>query len=387
VKLSIRSLAPLLVVVAGLVGAVLLVATGPDVASTAPAPLVPLVRVVDAEPQRFQHRVMTHGTVQPRTESELVPEVSGRVEWLAPSFASGGFFRKGETLLRIEAGDYRTDLKRARSSLARADSELARATLELDRQKELAQNDIASASRLDDAQNAEKVARAALGEARANLEQAERDLQRTELSAAFDGRVRSESVDVGQFVSRGVSIATVYAVDAAEVRLPVPDAELAFLDLPQLYQADEVDAPGPEVLLHVEFAGTLHTWEGRVVRTEGEIDPRTRMVHVVARIEKPYARQESGRPPLAAGLFVEAEILGRVDTAVFVLPRAALREGNRTLIVDAEGRLHWRDVQVARANRREVVITRGLEPGDRVCISVLESVVEGMSVRVRGDAT
>ncbi len=384
-KLSLRALAPLLVVLVGLLGAILLVATGPEIASTAPGPLIPLVRVVYAEPQRFQHRVITHGTVQPRTESELVPEVSGRVEWLAPSFASGGFFRKGQTLLRIEAGDYRTALKRSRASLARAESELARASVELGRQQELAHNDVASASRLDDALNGEKVARAALGEARANLEQAERDLQRTEISAAFDGRVRSENVDVGQFVSRGASIATVYAVDAAEVRLPVPDAELAFLDLPQLYQSDGIPLPGPEVLLHAEFAGARHSWKGRVVRTEGEIDPRTRMVHVVARIEQPYARQASGRPPLAAGLFVEAEILGRVDDSVFVLPRAALREGSRTLIVDRENRLRWRDVVVARADRLEVVVTAGLEPGDRVCVSALESVVDGMSVRLRDD--
>ena len=384
-KLSIRSLAPILVIAAGVLGAATLIATGPDVASNTPPPLVPLVRTVTAQPQHFQHRVVTHGTVQPRTESELVPEVSGRVEWMMDSFASGGFFRAGDTLLRIEVGDYQTALKRARANLTRAKSERSRASVELERQRELAQNNVASASRFDDAVNAEKVARAALDEARANLEQAQRDLLRTEIKAPFDGRVRSENVDVGQFVNRGTRVATVYSVDVAEVRLPVPDAELAFLDLPQLYQDEGTDLNGPAVLLHAEFAGARHTWEGRVVRTEGEIDPRTRMVHVVAHVEKPYAPQEGGRPPLAAGLFVEAEILGRSDDAVFVLPRAALRDQSRALVVDSESRLRWRNVEVARADRQQVILTSGLEPGDRVCVSVLESVVEGMSVRVRGE--
>jgi len=383
VKRFVLKLAPVLVIAVGLLGAVLLVSTGPEVARKPPDALVPLVRVMHAEPRQFQYIVVTHGTVEPRTESELVPEVSGRVEWLAPSFASGGFFREGETLLRIEAGDYHTALKRARANLTRAESELARASVERARQRELAQNNVASVSRLDDALNGEKVARAVLSESQANLEQAERDLARTEVRAAFDGRVRNEGVDVGQFVNRGVAIATVYAVDAAEVRLPVPDAELAFLRLPEFYQADGAPEPGPDVRLHADFAGERHVWQGRVVRTEGEIDPRTRMVHVVARVEEPYARQKGGRPPLAAGLFVEAEILGRVDTSVFVLPRAALRDGNRVLLVDGESRLRWRDVEVARADREEIVITAGLEPGDVVCVSVLESVVEGMSVRIR----
>lgn len=254
---------------------------------------------------------------------------------------------------------------------------------EAERQRQLKTRDVASESRLDDAENAEAVWIASLEEARASLEQAERDLSRTELRAPFDGRVRSESVDVGQFVNRGTPVGTVYAVDFAEVRLPIPDADLAFLELPQLYEGASETEPGAEVLLHAEFAGARHTWRGRVVRTEGEIDPRTRMVHVVARVASPYARDESGRPPLAAGLFVEAEILGRAENDVFVLPRAALREGSRMLIVDAESRLHWRDVEVVRADREQVVVSSGIRGGEQVCISALEAALDGMQVRVR----
>jgi RND family efflux transporter MFP subunit len=344
------------------------------------------VRVVSAESGEFAHRVVTHGTVQPRTESELVPEVSGRIEWLAPSFASGGFFDKDEVLVRIEAGDYRIAARRAKANLARTESETDRAAKELARQEKLAEQNVASDSRLDDARNAQKVAAAALQEAQAALEQAQRDLARTEIRAPFEGRVRNEKVDVGQFVNRGAPIATIYAVDYAEVRLPIPDSELAYLDLPQLYRGGQSETEGPEVRLHTDFAGGQHSWSGRIVRTEGEIDPRTRMVNVVARVPSPYAPSEEGRPPLAAGLFVEAEILGRRDAAVFVLPRAALREDGRILVVDEEDRLRWRDVELTRADREQIVVSGGIVVGDRVCISALESAAEGQRVRVRDEA-
>ncbi len=385
-KLPLRILLPFAAVVVGMAGAALLVATGPEVVAEPPPPSVPLVRVVSAEPERLVHRVDTHGTVEPRTESELVPEVSGRVEWIAGSFASGGFFSKGDPLLRIEPGDYEVALRRARASVARSDSELARASREANRQRTLADQKVASDSRLDDAVNAEKVAAAALDEAQAALVQAERDLARTTIVAPFDGRVRDESVDVGQFVNRGARIGTIYSVDVAEVRLPVPDSQLAFLDLPLLYDGGDDATHEAKVLLHADFAGRRHTWEGRVVRTEGEIDPRTRMVHVVAQVEAPYARSEAGRPPLKAGLFVDAEILGRADEDVVLLPRAALREGDRVWVVDDETRLRWRPVEVLRADRDTVVISGGLERGERVCISALEAAVDGMPVRVRDAA-
>jgi multidrug efflux pump subunit AcrA (membrane-fusion protein) len=138
------------------------------------------------------------------------------------------------------------------------------------------------------------------------------------------------------------------------------------------------------VLLHAEFAGRAQTWRGRIVRTEGEIDPRTRVVHVVARVEQPYAED----PPLAVGLFVSAEILGRRVEDAFVVPRSALRDGrdgDEVLVVDDESRVRFHPVEVLRERRGEVVIGAGLEAGDRVLVSPLGTAVDGMSVRVVGD--
>jgi RND family efflux transporter MFP subunit len=377
-----KRLLPFGVLGLGFLGAYALHATAPEVKTVATQAPAPLVRVASVRPEERELTVITHGTVAPRTESDLVPEVSGSVVWVSPALVSGGFFESGEPLLRIDQRDYEVALERARASLARARSEHNRAKKELARRKGLAERQVASASQLDDALNAERVTAAALREARAALEKAERDLERTEVTAPFAGRVRDERVDVGQFVNRGASIARLYAVDYAEVRLPIPDDELAYLELPLLYRGEIGDDAGAEVLLRARFAGGEHTWQGRIVRTEGEIDPKSRMVHVVARVDDPYRRTQDGmRPPLAVGLFVEAEIKGQRVQNVVVLPRAAMRGLDQVLVLDQDSRLRFRRVDVLRAGHDQVVIRPGLAPGEKVCVSPIETVIDGMRVR------
>ncbi len=375
---------PIAILGVGILLVMVMYAMRRSVPLTPPQPILPLVRVQPIAKQPFRFVVRAHGTVTPRTESDLVAQVEGEAVWVAPSFVPGGFFAKGETLVRIEPADYEADLETARAGLARARSEFARASKERDRQLELAGQSLASESRIDDAENAYIVTQANLREATARLSRAERDLERTELKAPYDGRVREKNLDLGQFANRGATVGRIYAVDYAEVRLPVPDRELSFLDLHLGYRnGGQHLSDGPVVLLHAEFAGQPHTWTGRVVRTEGEIDPRSRTVSVVARVEDPYGRLRVKEiVPLAVGLFVEAEILGREVGDAIVPPRVALREDDRVLVLDEESRLHFRDVQVLRVEREEVVIGGGLSVGERVCVSPIPAAIEGMSVRV-----
>ena len=377
-----KFVAPLVVLLVALLGAAALLATAPRVATTTPDRILSAVRVISAEPGPVRLRVRSQGTVAPRTQSDLIPEVSGPIVWISPSLVSGGFFEQGDPLLRIDRLDYEANVAKARAALARAESERQHAVQNLARRERLSADDIASTSQLDDARRSARVAEATLDEARISLEQAVRDLDRTEVRAPFSGRVRSERVDVGQFVSRGAAVATLYATDFVEVRLPIPDQQLAYLRLPR-WRAGESDSEGPKVLLRATFAGREHTWTGRAVRTEGQIDPKSRMVHVVARVEDPYGMEaeHESRPPLAIGLFVRAEIEGPVVDDVTVVPRSALRDDRLLMVVDADDRLRLRDVDVLRIDREEVLIRTRLGPGERVCVSPLQVVVEGMRVR------
>ena len=352
---------------------------------TKPVEIPPLlVRVITVEPETLSLKVRAEGTVAPRTESQLVPEVAGRVVEVSPSLAAGGFFEEGEALLKIEAREYDLAVIRANAAIAQAKLRLAteRQEAEVARKewRALGQGE-PNPLVVREPQIAEALA--ALASAEAALEQAKFDLERTVVRAPYAGRVRSKQVDVGQFVQRGAPVATLYSVDLAEVKLPIPDAELEFVNLPLAYRGAAESARGPAVTLTARFAGREHKWRGRIVRTEGEIDPATRMVLAIAQVEDPYAPgRDARRPPLAVGMFVEAEIDGRRVSNIVRLPRTALRGDSRVLVVDSTNRLYYREVDIFRLDRDRALVRGGLEPGDRVCVSNIEAAVNGMKVRI-----
>ena len=368
----------LAVIIVGVGIAGLIIATGPKLDPQPPTPNAPMVRAATAVQETVQLSAITHGTVLPRTESELVPEVSGRVIAISPNMVSGGFFRKGDLLLEIDPLDYEVSLEQAKAALASTRSELTNAKKAHERQLDLAKRQSTSQSQKDDALNRLRLAQASLREARARLMRAERDLQRTRVIAPYDGRVRNEKVDIGQFVNRGAPIANLYATDLAEVRLPLHDEELAYLDLP--LAGTPFNNREPTVVLRAQFAGQQHTWEGRVVRTEGELDPRTRMINVIAQVEAPY-EQTDNRPPLAVGLFVEAEIIGHLVNNIFVLPRSALQPNEQIYVVGNDNRLQFRDVTILRSVDENIYITDGIRPGELLCLSPVNNAVPGMLVQ------
>ena len=327
--------------------------------------------------------VISQGTVRPRTESQLVSEIAGRVIWVAPSFAEGGFFEADDVLVRIDTFDYEQAIVAARSQLAQARLLLAQEEAEAD----VAAREWADLGRGDPRELTLRKpqledARASVAAAEANLERAERDLERAQIVAPYAGRVRRKDVDVGQFVTVGGSVATIYAVDLAEVRLPLPDEELAYLDLPLSYRG-RTNPPTPAVTLRATFAGETHEWEGRIVRTESEIDPVSRMVHVVAEVQDPYAPGPTpNRPPLAVGMYVQAEIEGRTARDVAVVPRAALRGAGQVVVVGLDDRISFRDVDILRTTTDTMFVREGLAPGELVAVSPLDAATEGMRVQL-----
>ena len=365
---------PALVIIA-ILGAVTLVATSPQLEPNVPAPVPPTVRVVVIEPQPVQMSVQSQGTVAPNTESELIPEVSGRVIWMSKSLVNGGYFEKGAVLLRLDDEDHRSSLQRAKAALTRAEAEYQHARFEYQRMQSLEDRQLASRSQIENALRASRVSEATLQDARASYAQAVRDLERTQLKAPFTGLVRKESVDIGQLVGRGSAVATIYASDQAEVRLPIADRQLAFLNLPVGHRGELPLDQQPNVRLSAEYAGQKLEWNGKIVRTEAQIDTSSRMVHVIARVAN-----EDQVLPLSVGLFVNADIEGLLVDEVVVLPRNALRRGGRVLVVDEENKLRFREIETLRFYQDDVLIKAGLQPGERVCISPMQTPIEGMTV-------
>ena len=320
-----KAILPIVIILISALATRALVRSRPEVKTQEVTPLAPLVRVIETVRQDLDLNVRAQGTVLPRTETTLIAQVAGTVIKVSSSFETGGFFSRGETLVELDPRDYKVAVRRARAQVAQAHLQVvqqeAEAEVAIEEWQQLGEGE-PTALVMREPQVAQ--ARAGLEAALAELEKAELDLERTLIKAPFDGRVRSKRVDRGQFLTPGAALATIHATDYAEIRLPVPDDQLAYLDLPFAYRT-ATSKTGPEVTLRARFGREQHSWRGRIVRTEGELDSRSRMLNLVARVDEPYAATEAGRPPLAIGLFVEAEIVGRPTPGVIVLPRSALR--------------------------------------------------------------
>lgn len=366
---------PAVIVLIFIAGAGALMATAPSLQPDTPDPIAVTVRVQEVSPEDVRLQVASQGSAQPTQESQLIPEVSGRVDWVSPSLVTGGAFKQGDTLLRIDSADYRRALTRAEATMTRAAAEQENAKFEDERLASLADRQLVSRSAREDALRRLRVAEATLADARAAEQQARADLARTAVKAPFDGLVRSETVDVGQYAARGSAVASIYAADAVEVRLPISDRQLAFLDLPLTQRGAIEPGSQPLVTLTADYAGQELSWDGRIVRTEAAIDTASRMVYLVARVDG-----DAGAVPLNVGLFVNAQIRGREASDVVVLPRAALRNDNQVLVVDRENRLRFRQISLLRLREDDVLIRDGLAAGELVCVSAIQTAIDGMNV-------
>lgn len=368
----------------GVVGFRVLLASKNEMKQQKPPPPVPMVRAIEVNMGPQTMRIRGEGIVQPLREINLVPQVDGKVVFVSPSLVNGGVFKEGDTLLQIDPVDYELALTLARAKVKDAESVLELAEEEAAAAKEewrLLYEDSASAENEPPPLVAKEpqlaAAKARLEAERADLRRALLNLERTALKAPFDGRVGEENVDVGQYVTPGQSLGVLYSTEAAEIVVPLEGEALFWFDVPAFTSSNGQGAPA---LVRANIAGRELSWQGEVVRTEGRLDERTRMIHVVVKVDEPY----STTPPLVFGLFVSVEIEGRNLPNAAVLPRAALRQGDLVWIVDQDRRIRFRKVKVARTQGDEVIIEDGLKDGEEVVVTPLKAVTDGMAVRLVG---
>ena len=352
--------------------------SGPEVEVITPEPQAVVVRVTKAQPQTVQMTVSSQGEVSAEHSIELISELPGKVKVKGQAFKTGGYFVTGDVLLELDPTDYEL-------AKIRAEAAVAEATEELEIEKSEAKLAEQGLFPMTEAKVAS--ARARLKSAQAELAQAEVDLQRTRIKAPFDGRVLFTQADLGQYVSKGESLGRIFSTGRAKIRLPLTDQQLRYLANP--FGSGRNDEPlNTPVVLRASVGGEDAEWTGYLDRMDGAVDNDNRVWYVVAYVDDPYGL-ESEQPvtPLVVGLFVEAEITGRTVDDVFQLPRSALRNKDQMLIVDSGNRMRQRQVEVLRTDYSSVYISAGLEEGDRVCISPLETFVDGLLVEVVGEST
>lgn len=341
--------------------------------------------LVDSKPivtEDLVYQIQSQGTVKPKLETNLSSEVNGRIVEVAEQFIEGGFFNQGDLLVRVEQADYQTNVKAAQASLANTEAAL---------EEEKARGRVAEEEwRSFTDGNAPELglrrpqlasALALVRSAEAELERAKRDLARTEIRAPYAGLVKSRSANLGQFISRGSVLGVIYGTDVAEVRLPLTDNDLAFIKLPTM--ADETMQP--KVEFNATVAGKPMSWQGKIVRTEGILDQRSRVIYAVAQITDPYQRQakHSGEV-LRFGRFVQANILGSATADIIVIPRHLLLTQQQVLVIDNQQQLQFRQVVVERTDERFAYIRQGFAADDVLATSAIANPLAGTVVRLAG---
>ncbi|MBN7796345.1 efflux RND transporter periplasmic adaptor subunit [Parahaliea mediterranea] len=348
------------------------------------------VDTVTVSPTRYAMRISSFGTVQPRTQSTLVSQVGGEVVWVNPQFRDGGVFGAGDALLRIDPRDYEANVQIARASLLEARQVLAE-------EQAQSQQALADWQRLGDGGEADALvlrkpqlmaAQARVASAEAELRKAELNLERATVTAPFDGRILSTEVDLGEVLGGNTALAEIYATDYVEIRLPLANADLDYVDLPEP-RADGGEQQRVPVTIHSSLSAGA-AWEGFLVRTEGAIDDSSRQLHVVAQVDDPFqlagdsGPEHSGRKPLKIGEYVTASIEGRTLPGAVVIANSAIYQGSYVYVV-REGLLQRREITIAWQNADSAVIASGLRAGDALVTTPLGQVTSGTPVAVTGE--
>lgn len=343
------------------------------------------VDVAEAVKQSLRIQVQAQGTVSPLQETAILSEVKGRVVEVAAAFNVGGFVSQDDILLRIDPRDYQTNLLRAQATIESAESNLAqekgRAQVALREWQKLPKGSQRSpeAKDLYLRKPQLELAQAQLLAAQADLNTAKDNLERTIIRAPYDALIRNKHSDLGQFVSAGTPLADIFSVEFAEVRLPIPQSKLAYLDLPGLAGY----ADGSPIDLYTDVAGEVKHWTAQLHRTEGTFDERSRVLYTVARIEDPYGLHDPNKEPLRVGTFVNANIEGRELANIITLPRYVLRAGNFVWVVDGSMHLRNRKVTLLRTGGDSVYVSAGLDEGDLVSLTRLDNSFDGSRVHIQ----
>ena len=328
----------------------------------------------------------SYGTVQPRTRSMLVAQVGGQIVSVNENVRDGGFFEEGDVLATIDPRDYEADVRIAGAILMDARQTLAEAEARTNQARE----DWARLGNTGEAPDLVlripqlKAAKARVISAESGLEKASLDLERSKIVAPFAGRILRKLVDFGQVVSPNTQLAEIYATDVVEIRLPLRNRDLPFIDLPESYRfADVTRASGGRVEIRSDLGGE-DAWDAVLIRTEGAIDETARQLHVIAQIDDPFGRDHEYRAPLKIGQYVTARLEGKTVPGAVVIPNNTIYQGTYVYTVE-DGILRRRDIEIDWQNDVEAIIGAGLLPGDVLVTTPLGQVTSGIRVSVVGE--
>ena len=380
---NLKKMYPIFIIIFGLAICSVLIFTKPVAKPEEIKRIPPIVQTEILSPESISMAIVSQGTVIPRTESQIYPEIAGRVIYVSPKLYEGSSFKKGDILLKIDPKDYELSIKSAEANLAAAKTNYSIAKAESESAQE-EWDKIGSGKATDLTLKKPQLAQAksSVEAAEADLERLNRNLEKTEIKAPYDGLVRKKNIDIGTVIAPGYLLASVYATDYIEVKLPIPDEDLIFLDIP--LDGSGIDSDNqPTVLFKGIFGGKEITWEGSIVRMEAEIDPKNRMAILIGRVSKPYDISKH-EIPLRVGQFVEAEIVGKNFKNIYRINRDLIRNNNEVAIIDkADSTIDFKAVNIIRYIDDIAFIDKGINSKTPICLTTLDVMYKGMKVQLK----
>ncbi|MCK4713319.1 MAG: hypothetical protein KAT26_10605 [Marinosulfonomonas sp.] len=365
------------------------------------------VRVITIAPTPIVPRVSGYGTVSPTREWRAVARIEGEVTWTSEKLANGLLADAGEELMRIDqsgieltlaqidaqigAIDVKDETVRASLEISKAEWDISRA--DLARQTGLAEQGVVPKTAVDQAVRQELSSRAnvnnlqnqlALNGAERNVLAAQRnialrDLNYTSIKAPYALRIGKVSAETGQFTSRGQVLFEAEGVEAVEISAQIPIGRMSAL----MRNPDQEGTAGPvglEAKVLLRAPAHVIEWPARVDRVGDLIDPRTQSISVVVVVDQPMEQASAGqKPPLRRNMFVEVVLQAPQRNAI-VIPRAAVRAGS-VFVVNSDGKLEKRQVQIAYAIDTVAVVAKGLVEGDKLVVTDMDIAVPGKAVK------
>ena len=387
-KAIIQALVAIIILIIGILIFLFLIKTKPEAEKVAITVEPPTVKVIIAKKSNEPLSIHSQGEVIPPKRTTLSAQAMGKVLSVSPKYEVGEQFNEGEIIMTIEDIDYRTALINAKATKAQAEANLKEAEVNL----QLEQAKVSQAKRdwdklgkgrtasplllrkpqIQSAEAKIDAATIAIEQAQANIEQAQRDLDRTKIRAPYICQIEQKQIDLGALVTVGTPLVTVYEKGRVEARLPISLEDLPFLKYSQGQDIASVKA-------FAQYGNERKEWSGQLIRSENQIDSSSRSAYVITGFE--------GEDPPPVGLFIDVELEGIPMEGVTAIPRVALNRQEQVIIVEEDDTISFRDVQVRRSSNNMVFLSSGVEEGERICTTVMNTPIEGIKVKVASKET
>jgi RND family efflux transporter MFP subunit len=365
---------PLILLAVALGISYLLISIQPKAKKIETPSLITPVEYLVAKAKPTTIRIESEGILQPRIETQFISPVAGQVIEIGENFYPGRFFQKGEVLFKLDDSDYKFQVKNAETNLAQAELafELEKA-LSVQAKKDWEKLNLGEANDLVLRKPQLKQAKKNLESAQVSLTFAQEQLEDTVFRAPYSGYLLSRTIDLGTEITGGMSgpIASAYSSGDAEIRLPLTESERLLIDTKnlnentvRLYDSDKLVA------------------QGKIQRIEASLNPNNRLFYAVALIENAFPEDNQiHTSEMFRGQYLDAMIDGILIDKAFTLPNEAIRESSTIYTITNQNQLVEKNITVISSNSKQVIVSTGLDDGDRVVVSPVPFYINGMSVK------